>query len=570
MKNIVAIFLISWKALLNAQVYPEYKIPVPEKVVLNHSCNTRNVSVIYQDGSQSAANTCSFLSIQTDAQANCYFLGLSIFTIDANNPTLTSQITFGSNTSNPQTLTRFDKQYYFIGKYHSDGSLAWVNFFEQKPDKILWNESEQKLYALVTPNNYQFTINGTTYQLNTSIPYTKKVVLTFDTSGNLVNIFHMNSIQDMIIAENKNILIYLNDNSYAYYFGVMYGFFKNNQVVKWQNTLANESFLPTQLYYNPYDHSLWYFYSNSNRYRRLFFHPTEDSLIAENISRNLYYEYLPPYGVLSKPQNLVFTPDNNIVSTMTLYPPSSLYHSPRGLVKWDTTGNLIWKMNIDYDTFAVDNDGNLWLTFNYAEYYKRVLIQPSNKEYYINTYGNIYEQKNFLWKINGSNGELLEAYRNGYGNSLYPNKHLVVLTSNNQLITTPQMGAIAYYPDVNGNFKSYYATCSNGNMVSQFMWASFDLNNLKSYKMEKSVEEELLSQEVLSTDLKVFPNPASNEFSILSPISDNLILYDACGKTIDTITVSSNEVVTYEHALAPGVYFLKGKQSLFSKKIIIL
>lgn len=233
-------------------------------------------------------------------------------------------------------------------------------------------------------------------------------------------------------------------------------------------------------------------------------------------------------------------------------------------------GNLIWKMNIDYNTFTVDNEGNLWLTFNYAEYYKRVLVTPSNKEYFINSYGNIFEQKNFLWKVNGLNGELLEAYRNGYGNNLYPDNHLVILTPNNQLITTPQMGAVAYYPDDSGNFKPYYATCSNDNMVSQFMWASFDLNNLKSFKMRKWIEEELQTQEQFHHDLKVFPNPSSGKFSILSLISDECILMDVQGRIVDTFSVQAHEIFIYEGYLSPGVYFLKGKQSSFTQKIIIL
>ncbi|HXF91032.1 MAG TPA: T9SS type A sorting domain-containing protein [Candidatus Nitrosotenuis sp.] len=571
MKWHIAFATFFWSNTLLAQVYPDYKVPVPDKIVLNYACQTHEIKRLYQDGAATAPKGSQFTSIISDDAGNLYMTGQSAFDIDPNNAQLTTPITFCSNLTNPQTRMRAQNHYHFICKYFPDGQLNWVTFFRQKPEKIVWNEAEQKLYALIKPNNYEIEVNGSIIQLDTAIKYIKSVVLTLDNSnGGVSSVYHHNSIQDILVAGNKTILIYSNGDSYAYYFGVMYGFFKNNQVVKWQNTLNGTNFLPTELYYNTYDNSFWYLNSNSLKYRRLFLHPSADSIITENIDRNIYYENLPPYGVLSKPKSFQFTPDGSVISEMNLHPQNSLFHANRGLVKWDTSGNLLWKMNVDVDKAIVTNDGNLWLTFEYVDYYRRVTVHPGNYEYYINTYGNMVEPKNYLWKINGATGELMEAYRNGYGNNLYPSEHLLHITKDNKLIATPQMGAVAYYPDASGNFKPYYTTCSNNNMTSQFMWVRFDLNNIKSYKWDEQLEETVFSQTEQPTNLfTVYPNPSANEFSVLTGQSEAFELYDLTGKMLDKFFVTEKEVYTYRHSLPQGVYVLRGSPSGVMKKIIV-
>jgi hypothetical protein len=60
---------------------------------------------------------------------------------------------------------------------------------------------------------------------------------------------------------------------------------------------------------------------------------------------------------------------------------------------------------------------------------------------------------------------------------------------------------------------------------------------------------------VMSTGVKVYPNPSQGEFIVSVPdkTSFDLFLYDALGKLVMTETVQGHEYIMSKNALAEGI-----------------
>ncbi len=574
---ILGLFLLE---ISNAQIRPEYKILVPEKVVLNHQCMFGGVRNIDQSENTSTdPSTAGFFDVVSDNANNLYFTGMANFTTSP--PTDITQIyanagpdiTFGSNTTSPYNHTRLQGYTYFLASYDDIGNVRWVTFLTEKPVKLLLEENEDLLYVLFDKNGNGLGINGQLFPPDST--HVIKTIYRFNLqSGSYVDRFCNQYIYDLVFAGNKKIVIY-NRQLTSTNFERRYGFYVNNTVVKWQTALngTTQSQMPIDLYYNSYQHTLWY--RNGGQYFRLFFHSSGDSLIAENISRPTYYFLTPPYMTPVYLNNFIFLNENEYLGTCS----GNWNNEPvYDIVKLDTAGNLLWKIRSetnfnDKNYIAVDQNKDVWIRFWYFAYYHKVIFETLNKEYYISSVGNIPLSVNPVWKINGITSELMEAYIDGFGNvsSLdVPYLQKLHITNDNKLISTPYIRAVAYYPDENGNFIPYFTTCSSNNLLpSQFMWASFDLDNLISYKKDDlEFDEDLLNIANLTSKFYIYPNPSNGQFIIHTSRQSVFELCDLTGKVIKKYEVNSNYYFVNEN-LSKGVYFIRKAYDGSVQKLVI-
>lgn len=590
MKHIV--FFVTTFLAISAQTQPapEYKVPVPSRVVLNHSCMTGNMQQIFQSvAGISDPNSAQFTDVVSDAAGNLYFTGYADFTTtpsaDPNYPYAGPEITFSSNVS-PSARQRLPNHKHFLASFHPNGSLRWVNFFTEYPKKMLLNEAEQKLFLLFAATGNGIGFNGTHFPLDSAYQGDEHVIFTLEPNGGIFQGIYKNRYtEDLIVAGNKTILIYYRQYSSNYY-EIRYGFFEDNQVLKWQ--------LPTtqmygygkidELHYNPYDNSLWFLNYAGNKYYRLFVHNSLDTLIFEDVPRNLNQEVGIPIQEIKTIDKFHFLPNGGYVGEY--YTAHLVWGQQKALkiVRVDSSGNVLWRTEFPphngiWHTALVDGNGDVWVDLPTTSYYDKFKAVTAGKEYTINPWGNVGIVNNYLLKLDGGNGDIKAAYINGYGNvnyameiSPYTKMQLLHLTASNKLITTPQIGGVAYYPDANRNFQPYYATCSNQILPSQFMWVSFDLNNLQAFKREELGEENIQNLSGTSAAiplLSVYPNPSRNNFTLVSTKEQVFELYDITGRQLDTIKVEINQPYIYEHKLTQGTYVLRGREFGSMSKIIV-
>jgi len=564
------------------QIYPDYKLPVPEKVVFNHSCMEGNVSQIFQSvfgaGDPASAN---FMHVVSDAAGNIYFTGYSSFQttppVSPSYPAAGPAITFGSNTASPETRYRLNDYEFFLARYNSNGTLNWVNFFTEPPVKLLLDEPDDMLYVLFQASGNGLGFNGTVFPVDSV--YTDKVIYSFETSEGIFNNFFSNRyIKDMVMADNRKILIYSRQLTPTNA-EIRYGFFSDNQVTKWQTSLNGTSGMPSDLWYNPYQNSFWYT-NNKMSYYRLFFHPSQDSLIAENVSRPLHYTYTGPFAMFNPITKFHFLPDENYLGEYYGNWGAGVYRPQ--LIKCDTVGTPIWTITfgdqphyIGIYTLLIDPTGNLWIDLPTNSYSDQVHIAPINKKYWMQVYGNSGLLTSNLWYLDGQTGDILQAYHNGYGNlnysresSSYSYFQLLHLTRNNRLISTPQIGAVTYYPDATGKFIPYYTTCANNILPSQFLWLSFDLNNLQSFRKEELIFEEKNTDQVVHQNISVYPNPNEGRFTIHHEQGGMFDLMDPSGRVIQSFkTTHSLEAVQIQ--VPSGLYIIRERNTGDMQKIVV-
>lgn len=586
MKKLFSLVAITFSLSAAAQFKPDYKVPVPDAVTLNHACMEGNMQQLFQSvaGTSDPASA-QFTDVTSDALGNLYFTGFANFTVNPptnpNFPYASPPITFGSNTANPITQTRPAEHKFFVAKYDANGSVGWVKFLSGNPVKIIWDESEQRLYVIFQAPSNGISINDVFYPIDSTA--VDKATVVFAPDGNFYGIFKNNYTYDILKAGNKKILVYRRQHTTTY-FETRFGFFENNQVVKWQDPPAGTFDFIHDLHYNPYDNSLWFLNNSKDKYYRLFL-STADTLIFENIARNLNKEIGFPIQNVKTIDKFHFLPGGEYIGEY--YTQQDIPgHSPmKGLklVRVDASGNVVWRtefspQNNMWHKALVDGNGDVWVDLPTTFYYDKCNAVTAGKEYTVNPWGNVGVVNNYLLQLDGATGDIKNTYINGYGNinysmeiSYYTNMQLLHLTAGNKLITTPQIGGIAYYPDASGNFIPYYTTCTNQLLPSQFMWVSFDLNNLVSFKREE-LDEEFL-QQIFSKETKpflsVYPNPSAGEFFVLTNHEGEIELYDLTGKMLDKFFVNENEPFTYHHMLPQGVYMLRGRDSGLMRKLVV-
>lgn len=71
--------------------------------------------------------------------------------------------------------------------------------------------------------------------------------------------------------------------------------------------------------------------------------------------------------------------------------------------------------------------------------------------------------------------------------------------------------------------------------------------------------------------LKVFPNPASDEFNVIATINSEIHLYDYAGRLVRSFTVQSTQTTISTKGLLPGIYYLqeRGKERFAGQRLIV-
>lgn len=588
MKNIFSLIALAFSLSATAQLTPDYKVPVPNVLTLNHACMEGNMQQLFQSVAGTAdPASAQFTNVTSDASGNLYFTGYADFTVNPptnpNFPYASPPITFGSNTAISVSEIRPAEHKFFVAKYSNNGNANWVKFLSENPIKIIWEQSTEKLYLIFAATGNGISYNGIMLPLDSAYQGNEMIILTLSSDGSYYNFYKNRFTHDFFLANGKKILVYRRQHTTTY-FETRFGFFENNQVVKWQDPPSGVFDFIHELHYNPHDNSLWFLNNSKDKYYRLFL-STADTLIFENIARDLNKEIGYPIQNIKTIDKFHFLPGGSYIGEY--YTQQDIPgHSPmKGLklVRVDASGNVVWRtefspQNNMWHKALVDNNGDVWVDLPTTFYYDKCKAVTAGKEYTVNPFGNVGVVNNYLLQLDGATGDIKNAYINGYGNinysmeiSYYTNMQLLHLTVGNKLITTPQIGGVVYYPDATGNFKPYYTTCPNQLLPSQFMWVSFDLNNLVSFKREELDEEVLLQDfsEETKPFLSVYPNPSANEFSIFTNQSETFELYDLTGKMLNTFFVKDNEPFTYRHSLLQGVYVIRGKESSAQKKILV-
>jgi hypothetical protein len=563
------LFIVIFFSLTNQvflQQYPDYQIIVPDLVSMNYACNAEDMNTeVYQD----QYNT-FFKDVVSDSQGNLYFWGVSPYQYSSSD---NYTITFGSNSSSALSFSRISSSgnnntsseyQYFIAKYNSAGMPLWVSFMTDPPKKMLLDETENRLYVVYHSVRQ---IDGISYPTDSIVSSEYNIIMFYDIqTGQVVDYFNRKCIYDFFITgNNKKIVVYLRPYN-STNFEVRYGFFNNNQITKWQVEYGNIE-AQANLFFNSFQNTFWY--KQGNNYYRLLFHPTEDSLIKENIARPLYYEYVPPYGNYSGIKKFHFLPGGYYLGE--LYN-TSLETTPI-LVKVDSIGNLVWRIAFkpsipacpscswdDSYEYAIDHDGNVWTDINRVYYDSYLEFTPSGQSYFVNE-KNLY-LADALWKIDGNTGTLLQAYHKGWGCHTENGGKAIHVTSQNKLIVTMHNRGIVYIPNANGSFEPYYVTCTGLQQSSPFMWVSYDLGDIHTTSIEN------FEYNANENKFTLYPNPSSGTFTLQTEHGGEFELMDIHGRTIQRFRFQ-NPTEQIQVNLPKGIYFIREKERGVTQKLII-
>lgn len=555
MKQIILTFFLGFKLAALAQMVPEYKVPVPETISLSHFCTRDSVRQYLQGSGISDPFTFNFQQIETDNQGDVYFLGYIEYALN--------EITFGNNSNSPITKTRENEYYrYFVAKFKPDGKPVWVNLFTEEPQKFIIDDEEGLVYLAFFVTSNGIGINGTLHPLDSANQGGELAIFSFDRSdGSYTNLYKNRYTVDFIKAGTKKILVF----SRAYtstYFDIRYGFFEKNRVKEWEYSylgIPNEK----KLIFNKYQNSLWS--SNGIKYTRLMISPSGDSIFPENVSRDIYHEFIQPFNVLSQAEHLYFLPDGGYIG---IYLGKYNLGNRRHLVRCDSLGNPLWRIISDNPSLSeknvvLDNNGDVWINFDYFPYYQKIEFESNQSSYFISEFGNVgMGYPNCLWKIDGKTGTLLQAAYNGYATVAFENKNVIYCSPENKLFTTPGIGSIAYFPDATGNYRPYYSSCSNTNVPSQALWNSYNLNNLQFMGLVK--KPDLKSNETV----EIFPNPTQGQIHINSPGEGVVQVYNHLGQEVYAFNITAGKQSLLVN-LNEGIYFLACRQLSWYNKLVI-
>ncbi len=546
-----------------SQDYPNYQFIIPEVVSMNHACNSETMNTeAYQDD-----NNTFFKDVISDSQGNLYFWGVSPYQLSS---TENFNITFGDNSSSPLSFARMsssgnniyatNEYKYFIAKYNSNGVPQWISFMTDSPKKMLLDESENRLYVIY---HQVRQIDGISYPTDSIMGSEYKIMMLYDMqTGQVVNYFNRKYIYDFHFIGNKKIVVSLISYTTTYH-QVRFGFYENNQIVKWQSEYGNIKNM-ADLYYHPYQQAFWYF--QGNNYYRILLHPLQDSLIIENISRPLYLEPMPPYMNLSKIEKIHFMPDGNYLAEY--YGNST--NTSLVLAKVDTLGNLLWKIKYKPDRpnlgnwddiyeYAIDQEGNIWTDISRAYYDSYLEFVSSGQSYYVNE--KQLELSDALWKIDGNTGTLIQAYHKGWGCYTGEGGKAIHITSQNNLIVTMHNRGIVYIPHEYG-FTPFYENCNGLQQSSPFMWLSYDLGNMHVTSVEDYFDF------IIENNFKLYPNPSSGTFILQTEHGGEFELLDIHGRMIQVFKLQ-NTTEQIQVNLPNGMYFIREKESGATQKVII-
>lgn len=527
---------------------PQYTILATETISLNKLCHIQ--------AGATHNGVARYEKVIEDSSGNLYFAGKAEST-----PALSPVITLGVNQASSFS-TPISDNFYFVSKYSSDGNFQWVTQLTAMPKKMMYDEKEETLILLFERSQMDGSglgINGHEYTLDSNYGENDLVLFMLDPSnGHYVNQYINRFTQDFIFYGSKKLLVYRRFYSSSYS-ETMYGYFENNQVYKWQTTLNGYTSVPTSLIYNPIEHSFWTI--NGVQCKRLIPHPTEDSLIAEHNVKEIFHQFSPLYSYLMKPSTYRFTADGGYIAE--IQGTIDLNNYPSRMVKIDSSGNLVWQIifkdNFRYP-YQLDMKGDIWFDVNEIFYSTRFTFLPSNEEYMVNPYGNTPLFGNYIWQIDGKTGTLKNAYYNGFGTVGQLKNYQFLITSKNELVTMPEHGSVAYFPNNAGEFISYSTSCNNVYKAAQFLWVKYPLNQLISFKTELTSLEQLLKYQ---SDLvfDVYPNPAQGLVNIHASLGSIIEVYDLNGKCLDQFEIQ-NEKFTYsvDH-LPQGIYVLRNRNN---------
>lgn len=540
-----------------SQTRPDYKVPVPNVVSLSKACLNFKPD---NSGIYSYLNTIDMFS---DENNDIYIL-----TLTTKNTNLIPQITFADNSTSPRTFEPSEltsltgngyANCYFLSKYKIDGTLDWVTSFNRMPIKYFVDEYENKVILLFDYGNIPLVINGET-QATDSFSYYggKRFIYSISkNTGELVSSYNHLGTIDLVYAGTNKILI-KNDNLVPAASSIYYGFFKNNNVVKWQKATNNSDSI---LVYNKTQNNLWLIKSFLyDKYRICTI--SSDSLIFDNTEKTLFFN----------PNSI---PQEKIVKMKLKKSGGYIAKTSYGnFVNMDSNSNLIWKIkfidNIYDRDFTIDNDDNMWLNFNSQGLSQTLTIEPSNKKYFINVGLDAY--LSYQWKIDGKTGEVMGYYINGYGSDGYGvnngysvyGKTISLITKSNVLVNNSALHSIVYFPDITGNYKPYYCTCSKdyNSFPFQTVWAAFDLNDFHTMNLPGE-------NDPIFNTFKVYPNPSQGSFTIENTSPAQYKLYDMMGRLTAEIVTDSENFKVENLNLKKGIYFLINTNTGDNRKIIV-
>lgn len=555
MKQTFIIGIICLSLRVTAQIIPNYKVPVPATVSLSHTCTENNVKQYLQGSGTSDPFTFNYTQIESDKQGDLYFLGYIEYMSD--------EITFGNNSQVPITKTKGNDDYrYFLAKFKPDGRPVWVNLLTLEPKKMIVDDEEQLVYLAFSVTSNGIVINDIHYPLDSANQGNELAIFSFNKSdGSFKNLYKNRYTVDFIKAGNKKILVY----SRAYtstYFDIRYGFFEQNKVKSWPYSYLGYP-VEYKLRYNPYQNTFWS--SDGTKYTRLIITSGGDSIYPESVSRNIYHEFIQPFNILSPAEHLYFLPDGGYIG---IYLGKYSLGERRHLVRCDSLGNPLWRIisdnpNLSEKNVVLDNNGDIWINFDYFPYYQKIEFESNNSTYFISEFGNVgVGYPNCLWKIDGKNGTFMQAAYNGYATVAFENKNVIYRTPDNHLITTPGIGSIAYFPDASGNYKPYFSSCSNRNVPSQALWNSYNLNNLQFMGLAKKTD---LPNFI---DINIYPNPTAGQINLVAPHPVLVQVYNGMGQKLQTIQLQGGSQTLYLN-LPDGVYSLYCNELRWYNKLII-
>ena len=220
--------------------------------------------------------------------------------------------------------------------------------------------------------------------------------------------------------------------------------------------------------------------------------------------------------------------------------------------KLDTDGNMLWARQIGGvdsqggQAITLDNDNNVYCTGHFKG---TADFDPGIETYEMTSFGDfdifvekLEENGTFVWSAD-------------MGGALF-DRGLAIITDNQSNVFTT--GWFAGTADFEPGDNSYYLTTSG---------------EYNCFLSKLGTDILGVEQNNATTNVSLFPNPATDEFSIeFKDVSANVsvIIYDVEGKVVFQDNYSFSQYVTIQSNFDPGIYFVEIKTSNGHKDLIKL